>query len=354
MEITYDTGAKVILQGPVTYSVEANGGYLAVGKLTGKLEKKNDECKMMNDELRTHVSDIHPSSFILHPFSIRTPTATVTDLGTEFGVEVTKDQQNCVHVFQGKVTVRTDESATPAITTPHEIELNAGESASVTPQGTVTRFSGPQAQTTVNTIGFVRRIPKKVIKTLNLVDMVAGGDGFGKARDRGINPNTGEVVMKDATLQDSKKPSWNLGTSDGHYHRVKGLPFVDGVFVPDYRRGPVQLDSAGHSFAHFGNSDDLVYDYIWAGGRLPAPGAPTPTELRGIDYGGPDHSVLGMISNKGITFDLESIRRANPDGRIVRFRALSRATANITRAMIRRFRSIFGYLSMASPASAER
>ena len=40
MEITYDTGAKVILQGPVTYSVEANGGYLAVGKLTGKLEKK--------------------------------------------------------------------------------------------------------------------------------------------------------------------------------------------------------------------------------------------------------------------------------------------------------------------------
>ena len=41
MEITYDTGAKVILQGPVTYSVEANGGYLAVGKLTGKLEKKN-------------------------------------------------------------------------------------------------------------------------------------------------------------------------------------------------------------------------------------------------------------------------------------------------------------------------
>ena len=42
MEITYDTGAKVILQGPVTYEVEANGGYLAVGKLTGKLEKK---CK---------------------------------------------------------------------------------------------------------------------------------------------------------------------------------------------------------------------------------------------------------------------------------------------------------------------
>ena len=31
MEITYDTGARVILQGPVTYEVEsASGGYLAV------------------------------------------------------------------------------------------------------------------------------------------------------------------------------------------------------------------------------------------------------------------------------------------------------------------------------------
>ena len=61
MEITYDTGAKVILQGPVTYSVETNGGYLAVGKLTGKLAR-NDECRMM-DELRTRTSGIHHSSF---------------------------------------------------------------------------------------------------------------------------------------------------------------------------------------------------------------------------------------------------------------------------------------------------
>ena len=40
MEITYDTGAKVILQGPVTYEVEsANGGYLSLGKLTARIEK---------------------------------------------------------------------------------------------------------------------------------------------------------------------------------------------------------------------------------------------------------------------------------------------------------------------------
>ena len=45
MEITYDTGAKVILQGPVKYSVEsAAGGYLAVGRLTARVEKKSRRC----------------------------------------------------------------------------------------------------------------------------------------------------------------------------------------------------------------------------------------------------------------------------------------------------------------------
>ena len=44
MEITYDTGAKVILQGPVTYEVEsAAGGFLSLGKLTARVEKKGDE-----------------------------------------------------------------------------------------------------------------------------------------------------------------------------------------------------------------------------------------------------------------------------------------------------------------------
>jgi hypothetical protein len=41
MEITYDTGAKVILQGPITYKVDSqSGGFLAMGKLTAKMVKK--------------------------------------------------------------------------------------------------------------------------------------------------------------------------------------------------------------------------------------------------------------------------------------------------------------------------
>ena len=107
MEITYDTGAKVILQGPVSYEVESkDGGYLSLGKLTARMEK-NDECGMMNDELRTGRNGNHHSSFITHPlFVVRTPTATVTDLGTEFGVEVARSGETISHVFRGSIRMR--------------------------------------------------------------------------------------------------------------------------------------------------------------------------------------------------------------------------------------------------------
>jgi hypothetical protein len=85
MEIAYDRGAKVILQGPATYEVDSkNGGFLPIGKLTGKVEVEKAKG-----------------------FSVRTPTATITDLGTEFGVEVQSDGTVETHVFVGEVRVDT-------------------------------------------------------------------------------------------------------------------------------------------------------------------------------------------------------------------------------------------------------
>jgi hypothetical protein len=85
LEITYETGAKVILQGPVTYDVEStNGGLMSIGKLTGRVE--NPKAK---------------------GFAVRTPTAIVTDLGTEFGIEVHENHASDVYVISGKVDVAT-------------------------------------------------------------------------------------------------------------------------------------------------------------------------------------------------------------------------------------------------------
>ena len=61
-----------------------NGGFLSVGRLTGKVE----------DEMAR--------GFVIH-----TPTVTVTDLGTEFGVMVSGEGLTQVHVLQGAVETRT-------------------------------------------------------------------------------------------------------------------------------------------------------------------------------------------------------------------------------------------------------
>ena len=141
MEITYDTGARVILQGPCTYEVEsARGGFLSLGKLTARVEKEGSGFrpkssgfrvegranrqpsplskrtapttslaprpsadKWEKGEGRREKRDSNPQSLIPNPlFAVRTPTAVVTDLGTEFGVEVDRSGTTRSHVFRAR------------------------------------------------------------------------------------------------------------------------------------------------------------------------------------------------------------------------------------------------------------
>ncbi len=120
MEITYDTGARVILQGPVTYEVDSrDSGFLSVGKLTARLEKKRSALSgQPSAKVASESNPEIPKSPIPNPsspaprpqslaplFAVRTPTAVVTDLGTEFGVEVDKSGRTGTQVFIGAVEV---------------------------------------------------------------------------------------------------------------------------------------------------------------------------------------------------------------------------------------------------------
>jgi hypothetical protein len=91
LEITFQSGASVVLQGPASFEVGANGGFLSLGRLTGRLgaRAKTPDSRVVRQPMPA--------------FSIRTPSAIVTDLGTEFGVEVDKDQQTFSYVFHGSV-----------------------------------------------------------------------------------------------------------------------------------------------------------------------------------------------------------------------------------------------------------
>lgn len=108
MEIVYDTGARVILQGPATYEVDSrNGGFLSVGRLTARVEKggvvRSTEYGVRSEERDDKAETQSLAIGDQKLFAVRTPTATVTDLGTEFGVEVADDGVCEVHVLEGRV-----------------------------------------------------------------------------------------------------------------------------------------------------------------------------------------------------------------------------------------------------------
>ena len=156
MEITYDSGAKVILQAPTTYTVTSKtGGYLDIGRLTAKMgvkpkawqksrfgvpEAGNEELGTNNEERRTNkeerpapASPSRPSTLDSPLFAVTTPSAVVTDLGTEFGVHVDKHGATESLVFVGTVKVQTPaaEGEKPA----REETLYASDSARVEQKG---------------------------------------------------------------------------------------------------------------------------------------------------------------------------------------------------------------------------
>ena len=136
VEITYGTGATVLLQGPVAYEVEsANCGFLSLGKLTGKVEARQAKG-----------------------FVVRTPTATVTDLGTEFGVEVDEQGTTLSHVFRGSVKLETDATRDGGEKDVHILKANESAQVKRADGGQETEIRSIQ----INPASFVRvqQLPK--------------------------------------------------------------------------------------------------------------------------------------------------------------------------------------------------
>ena len=127
MEITYDSGAKVILQGPCTYEIDSDrSGFLAVGRLAARVEKGSGIRGQGSGKTHSSAFSLQPSAL----FAVRTPTAIVTDLGTEFGVEVEKSGATRSHVFQGKVKLVAS-GQWSMVSDENTIYLTAGKSARV-------------------------------------------------------------------------------------------------------------------------------------------------------------------------------------------------------------------------------
>lgn len=87
-QIDFDSGASVLLEGPALFDITAaNTGLLSVGQL---------------------VAHVAPAA---KGFTIRTPSAVIVDLGTEFGIIAEAQGATEVHVFDGVVELSTPQQA---------------------------------------------------------------------------------------------------------------------------------------------------------------------------------------------------------------------------------------------------
>jgi hypothetical protein len=328
VEISYHSGAKVILQGPCRYEVDsAAGGFLSLGKLTARVETQGEGGRGKAEEAGVgaavqlpHQPGAEESPFPLLPsaFVIRTPTAIVTDLGTEFGVEVNREGATTSHVFRGSVKVQLAAGGRPQER--REVVLRENESARVQRGQDA---GGPRLD--FRDVGsqlpnFVRRLAEPP-KELDLLDIVAGGDGTGHRREAGLDPTTG---MRDTWF--APQDRWG----DGKYRPVPWQPLLDGVFVPPGDGAPVALDSAGHTFAGFRNTNGHVWASIWARAAEVKPDNRAKDPSFWIYAIGASRQfmpegcgLLAFHANGGVTFNLETMRQVHEGVRPARFQAVA-------------------------------
>jgi len=82
VEITFDEGARIILEAPTEINLEkSNRAFLKLGKLSADVPIQ------------------------ARGFKIDTPTASIVDIGTEFGLHVKEDGSSDIHVFKGKISL---------------------------------------------------------------------------------------------------------------------------------------------------------------------------------------------------------------------------------------------------------
>lgn len=295
-EVCFSSGARVVLQGPAIFQIR-------------------DDCSASVSVGR--VAAVVPQS--ASSFTVHTSVADLTSRDTEFGAEVDVDGSLVTQVYAGEVAMHFTRGDAAATTLQLAGDHGARVDASTGRATPLTKPSG---------FHFVRYLPNRET-LINLADVVADGGGSRQAYHSGIS------LLDGGTVNDYGAPA----DGDGQYRLAKCIEFVDGVFIPDGKRGPVQVDSIGRYFSEFPpTAGDCWGGAIMA--RRPREEDSLPRirlEFHGDNYGyvnwlhiaskadelSPQGlGLIGMHSNCGITFDLHAIRARHPNKKIVRFRAL--------------------------------
>jgi len=312
VELTFAGGARVILQAPADL----------------RLEEK-DRMFLRGGRLSARIDEGTPG------FIVRTPSGTVVDYGTEFGVAVNRDGETEAYVYQGRIGLR---SGSDPVRIGNSKLLTVGQAGKVDQAGRIEQAAFHPNQT-------IREMPRDEGfgipgRRLNLADVVAGGNGFETgAAGSAFDVLTGEWIPKFYCPTGNGIRWTDRPLDDYRYVPVGDHEYIDGVFVPISQDGAITVSSAGHRVTLGFQPVNVKCDRGIGSWSVPPQGdrGVNPV-LNGRLYGVPGRPAIMMKRNKGITFDLAAIRKTLPGVRIAAFTSLcgiseaDRVPGNRTRA----------------------
>jgi hypothetical protein len=342
LELTYDSGARVLLQGPVIYKVESfAGGYLSRGKLTARVEKRGErgergEGRNISKSPNRQIADPSPLSSLPSPlFVVRTPTATVTDLGTEFGVEVDERGQCEAHVFLGMVIARSVARngtilASETLTAGKAVRIEGGR------RGTILHIARPER--------FIRYMPgtrpavtflgplsyqsfENRAATPNISPFSAAGGGpfgplaGGKGQRHWVGPSGQYFHLEDFESGSVHAPGLSVAEPGARVIGViEDATWADSVDEDDGAIDGATNGAAAHSLHSpvTGDSSMITINFDAAVlGRLPTHAGFVITDCRGeyntvVEAFGASHRSLGKKKFYNSTFDLTGTALCGP------------------------------------------
>jgi hypothetical protein len=299
-ELKFDNNARITIEGPAEFQI-----------------LDDDMIKLNYGQLYSHV----PSE--AYGFQVCTKHAKIIDLGTEFGVKEGLDGLTEVHVLSGEVNLISSVAGTKI-----NVDLLAGSARELNTETGKLRTISCKDHLFVRQIESERNIVWRGQKTLDLADLVGGGNGLGTGLPgSGIDAASGVYTTTPTRVGFPRVPC--------HYNPVKSNPFIDGVFVPDGAEQPVILNSNGDCYADFPVTDGIYRSPITHGPairdrqRFPSRYTKESVEfyllelqMGGVLYGTDANPAIYMHTNAGITFDLDALRSAYKNHAITQFESI--------------------------------
>jgi len=280
-ELSFRNGVQAVIQGPIEFQVESDMRII-----------------LHSGRIRARV----PSNAT--GFTVDTPEVDVVDLGTEFGVYVSKDRETQVHVFSGEVELHEEDRGAPRIVT-------EGFAANWSSRNGVTDFAEPDPEAFL-TSEDLRREERRLLRE----ELISSPDTFiyydfsGENESPHILENRANPGSADGKILG---PSWVQGRLpnnralqfENHLDRV--AVYAPGQFGQFTLSVWLKVDRLDSSITAIFNSDGYSgRNHHW---QIIDSGAMRIAASQHFRFTSPDSLILpGQWVHLATTFDLEVMK----------------------------------------------